>query len=162
VPIAGIATKQPPPIEGGLELSIAQPSELQGRRGRIVVHRWSSTAPRFVALIAHGYGEHARRYAHVAERLVAEGATVYAPDFEGHGRSEGNRAQFESIDDLVDELALASEASRRDHAGMPPSSLGIRSADSPQRASCSVTNRTWWLLCFQDRLLGEIHRSKRC
>ena len=105
-------------------MSIAQPSELQGRRGRIVVHRLSSTAPRFVALIAHGYGEHARRYAHVAERLVAEGATVYAPDFEGHGRSEGNRAQFESIDDLVDELALVYEASRRDYAGMPAVLIG--------------------------------------
>lgn len=105
-------------------MSIGQPTELQGRRGRIVVHRWSSTAPRFVALIAHGYGEHARRYAHVAERLVAEGATVYAPDFEGHGRSEGNRAQFESIDDLVDELALVYEASRRDYAGMPAVLIG--------------------------------------
>jgi len=105
-------------------LSIGQPTELQGRRGRIVVHRWSSTAPRFVALIAHGYGEHAGRYAHVAERLVAEGATVYAPDFEGHGRSDGNRAQFESIDNLVDELALVYEASRRDYSGMPAVIIG--------------------------------------
>ena len=105
-------------------MSIAEPTELEGRRGRIVVHRWSSTAPRFVVLVAHGYGEHAGRYAHVADRLLAEEATVYAPDFEGHGRSDGNRAQFESIDNLVDELALVYEASRRDYSGMPAVIIG--------------------------------------
>jgi alpha-beta hydrolase superfamily lysophospholipase len=106
------------------ELSIAQPTELQGRRGRIVVHRWSSTAPRFVALVAHGYGEHAVRYAHVAERLAAEGAIVFAPDFQGHGHSDGDRAHFESVDDLVDELASVYEASRNARAGMPVVLIG--------------------------------------
>jgi alpha-beta hydrolase superfamily lysophospholipase len=106
------------------ELSIAQPTQLHGRRGRIVVHHWSSPAPTLVALVAHGYGEHAGRYAHVAERLVAEGAAVYAPDFEGHGRSEGDRARFESVDDLVDELASVYEAGRRAHAGMPTVLIG--------------------------------------
>jgi len=87
-------------------MSSAKPIELNGRRGRIVVHRWSTTAPRFVALVAHGYGEHAGRYGHVAERLIAEGATVYAPDFEGHGLSQGDRARFDTVDDLADELAV--------------------------------------------------------
>src|SRR2546423_10789017 len=105
-------------------MSIDQGIEIRGPRGRITVHRWATTAPRFVALIAHGYGEHAGRYAHVAERLVAEGATVYAPDFEGHGRSDGNRAQFESIDNLVDVLTLVYEASRHDYSGMPAVIIG--------------------------------------
>ena len=105
-------------------MSIAQPTELKGRRGRIVVHRWTTAEPRFVALIAHGYGEHAGRYAHVADRLVAEGAIVYAPDFEGHGRSQGDRARFETIDDLVDELASVDESSRRAHPGLPVILLG--------------------------------------
>src|ERR1700716_685015 len=101
------------------QMSTAKPIELHGRRGRIVVHRWSTTAPRFVALVAHGYGEHAGRYGHVAERLVAEGATVYAPDFEGHGLSAGDRARAESVDDLVDELASVYELGRTDHARLP-------------------------------------------
>jgi hypothetical protein len=37
------------------ELSIDQAIEIRGRRGRIAVHRWSATTPRFVALLAHGY-----------------------------------------------------------------------------------------------------------
>src|SRR3979409_428386 len=99
------------------QMSTAKPIELYGRRGGIVVHRWSTTAPRFVALVAHGYGEHARRYGHVAERLVAEGATVYAPDFEGHGLSQGDRARFDTVDDLADELASVDKAARGAHPG---------------------------------------------
>lgn len=100
-------------------MPITQPAEVRGRRGRVVVQRWSpSTQPKFVALVAHGYAEHAGRYAHVAERLVAEGATVYAPDFEGHGHSEGERALFEALDDLVDELASVYAAARLEHPGM--------------------------------------------
>jgi alpha-beta hydrolase superfamily lysophospholipase/predicted ester cyclase len=100
-------------------MSTAKPIELRGRRGRIVVHHWSATSPRFVALVAHGYGEHAGRYRHVAERLIAEGADVYAPDFEGHGRSEGDRPRFENVDDMADELNSVYQAARRAHAGVP-------------------------------------------
>jgi alpha-beta hydrolase superfamily lysophospholipase len=104
-----------------MNVPTAQAIELDGRRGRIAVHRWSSAEPRFVALLAHGYGEHAGRYAHVAERLVTAGAAVYAPDFEGHGLSEGDRAQFDTVDDLVDELASVYDAGRRAHTGLPVS-----------------------------------------
>ena len=105
-------------------MSTAKPIELNGRRGRIAVHRWSTTAPRFVALVAHGYGEHAGRYGHVAERLIAEGATVYAPDFEGHGLSQGDRARFDTVDDLADELASVDKAARDAHPGLPVILLG--------------------------------------
>src|SRR5436853_1198694 len=100
-------------------MSIDQAIEIRGRRGRIAVHHWSAAQPRFVAVLAHGYGEHAGRYAHVAERLVAEGAAVYAPDFEGHGVSEGERARFETVNDLVDELASVYDAAHRAHPGLP-------------------------------------------
>jgi alpha-beta hydrolase superfamily lysophospholipase len=105
-------------------MSIDQAIELRGRRGRIAVHRWSAARPRFVVLLAHGYGEHAGRYTHVAERLVAEGAAVYAPDFEGHGLSEGESARFERVDDLVDELASVDKAGRRAHPGLPAVLIG--------------------------------------
>ena len=41
--------------------------ELAGTRGRVVVRRRDPEgAPRYVVLLAHGYGEHAGRYEHVA------------------------------------------------------------------------------------------------
>jgi len=105
-------------------LQTADSIELRGRRGRVVVYRWSAPKPRFVALIAHGIAEHAGRYRHVAERLVAEGADVFAPDFEGHGLSEGDRALFETIDDLVDELTSVYKAARKAYPGLPVVLIG--------------------------------------
>ncbi len=43
--------------------------------------------PRGVVQIAHGVGEHAGRYRHLAEHLNADGYTVYADDHRGHGRT---------------------------------------------------------------------------
>jgi alpha-beta hydrolase superfamily lysophospholipase len=48
---------------------------------------WPVEHPRAIVQLAHGVGEHARRYAHVAEALNAAGYTVYADDHRGHGQT---------------------------------------------------------------------------
>jgi len=58
---------------------------------RLHAYRWPATAARGTVVIAHGLGEHAGRYAHVAEWLNARGWSVLAPDLRGHGKSEGKR-----------------------------------------------------------------------
>jgi alpha-beta hydrolase superfamily lysophospholipase len=63
-------------------------------------------APRDKVILVHGAAEHGGRYAHVAERLVREGYSVYALDHRGHGRSDGTRAQIDRLDRLVDDLGL--------------------------------------------------------
>src|SRR5213592_1455152 len=102
----------------------AEEFELDGTRGRIVVHRWNVDAPRYVALLSHGYGEHARRYDHVADRLNADGAAVYAPDHHGHGRSDGERALAEDIEGAVSDLHLVAERAGADHPGLPTVLIG--------------------------------------
>ena len=94
-------------------------SELAGARGRIVVHEWANPDARFVVLLAHGYGEHAGRYEHVAQRLVGEGAVVYAPDHLGHGRSEGERAHVDDGEDFSTDLHRVAERAREAHPGLP-------------------------------------------
>jgi alpha-beta hydrolase superfamily lysophospholipase len=93
--------------------------ELKGRRGRVVVHSWSRADPRYVVVIAHGYGEHARRYEAVASRLGEHGAAVYALDHIGHGASDGERGAFESVDDLVADLGAVVERASTQQPGLP-------------------------------------------
>jgi alpha-beta hydrolase superfamily lysophospholipase len=61
-------------------------------------------AARGVVLVAHGLGEHGRRYAHVAERLAGVGLLVVVPDHRGHGRSEGPRAGLKRFADYTDDF----------------------------------------------------------
>jgi alpha-beta hydrolase superfamily lysophospholipase len=95
-----------------------------GTRGTIAVHRWQNPDADYLVVIAHGLGEHAGRYGHVAERLVADGAAVYAPDHYGHGRSEGERAMVDDLHAMVEDLHTVVERARAEHPGLPVVLLG--------------------------------------
>jgi alpha-beta hydrolase superfamily lysophospholipase len=72
---------------------------------RIVYDVWApDTAPRAVVLLAHGFGEHARRYDHVAQRFGEAGLVTYAPDHRGHGRSGGKRVRVSGMSDYTADL----------------------------------------------------------
>src|SRR3954453_13981196 len=98
--------------------------DIAGTRGRIVVHRWEAGDPRYVVLLSPGYGEHARRYDHVAARLNTDGAVVYAPDHYGHGRSDGERALAEDLEGAVADLHLVAERAAGEHPGLPAVLIG--------------------------------------
>lgn len=71
---------------------------------------------RATVLIVHGMGEHAGRYAALAQRLNGWGCAVRAYDQYGHGRSGGPRGGLSRDGRLLDDLALVLDATR---AGMP-------------------------------------------
>ena len=92
--------------------------------------RSSSTAgratatPHAVVQIAHGMGEHAARYARLAEALVDEGYVVYANDHRGHGRTAGDPARHGDLGEagwagLVDDMVGAHRAGPRGVPGHP-------------------------------------------
>ena len=93
-------------------------------RGKLVVHTWDNANPLHIVLLSHGYGEHARRYDHVADALVAAGAVVYAPDHHGHGESEGERALASDLEVAVDDLHLVYEQAQADNPGLPTVLIG--------------------------------------
>jgi alpha-beta hydrolase superfamily lysophospholipase len=105
---------------------MAEPTQhsLSGSAGELIFFEWPNPDAAFIALIAHGYGEHARRYDHVADRLVAEGATVYAPDHLGHGLSEGERALVAEGEALSSDLHQVAEIARGAHSGLPVVLIG--------------------------------------
>jgi alpha-beta hydrolase superfamily lysophospholipase len=48
---------------------------------------WKAAKPKGVVQLAHGLGDHALRYEHVAQALVQAGYSVYADDHRGHGET---------------------------------------------------------------------------
>ncbi|MTI96508.1 MAG: alpha/beta hydrolase [Firmicutes bacterium] len=70
---------------------------------------WYSWLPerqaKAVVLIIHGYGEHARRYGNVINKLVPAGYSVYAFDLRGHGESEGVRGHVDLFSHYVEDTA---------------------------------------------------------
>jgi alpha-beta hydrolase superfamily lysophospholipase len=100
---------------------------------------------RGVLLIAHGLGEHGRRYTHVAERLAEVGLLVAVPDHRGHGRSGGPRAGLKRFADYTDDLHAVARTVGAD--GRPTFVLGH---------SMGGTIALEYALQYQDELSGLV------
>ena len=74
---------------------------IDGQHGRINVREWPDEHAQWLAVLAHGYGEHIGRYNHVAEAFRQAGAAVVGPDHQGHGTSEGERVGIEDFEDVI-------------------------------------------------------------
>ena len=127
---------------------------LSGSHGTVYLHRWSAAVPTFGVVLAHGYGEHAGRYAHVAARLVAEGATVIAPDHFGHGRSAGARAYATSLEPMVDDLQAAAALLRSEHPELPLVLIGHSMGGILATRLAQRDPRAWTALVLSGPAIG--------
>lgn len=92
---------------------------------RIVYDVWTpDTEPRGVVVLAHGLGEHARRYDHVAERFGQAGLITYALDHRGHGRSGGKRVRLKRIDEYTGDFDTLVKIAAAEHPDLPRVVLG--------------------------------------
>jgi alpha-beta hydrolase superfamily lysophospholipase len=96
----------------------------------IAYYRWRAQGKAAaIVQIAHGMGEHALRYAHVAEFLNQAGFHVYANDHRGHGRTAKGR---ESLGDfgnggwngLVADMVTLTRMARTREGRLPAILLG--------------------------------------
>jgi alpha-beta hydrolase superfamily lysophospholipase len=93
---------------------------LTGHAGSLHARRWSPDGdPSYVVLLCHGYGEHLGRYEHVAARLTADGAVVYAQDHLGHGESDGERVLITDFEKVVEDFHLLQERAVEENPGLP-------------------------------------------
>lgn len=88
------------------------------------VREWPNPKADWIALLAHGYGEHIGRYDHVADALHAAGAAVFGPDHEGHGRSAGEQALIADFDAVIDDLHAVAVRAGKKHPGRPVVLIG--------------------------------------
>jgi alpha-beta hydrolase superfamily lysophospholipase len=107
-----------------VKVAAARDWTFAGIQGDIIARQWPHDAPRYVALLAHGYGEHIGRYEHVADILVRHGAAVYGPDHMGHGRSAGERVLIADFEEVVTDLHTVEDRARADHPGVPVVLIG--------------------------------------
>ncbi|WUU94269.1 lysophospholipase [Actinoallomurus sp. NBC_01490] len=98
--------------------------DFTGARERITAREWPADSPRWVALLAHGYGEHIGRYEYVADTLLRHGAVVYGPDHLGHGKSDGERVLVHDFEEVVADLHTVEEHARERHPGLPVVLIG--------------------------------------
>lgn len=89
-------------------MSAAEERQFRGAHGETIVYdvyRPDEGEPRAVVVIAHGMGEHGRRYRHVVDALTGAGYLVAVPDHLGHGRSGGARMRIIRFSQYTDDLA---------------------------------------------------------
>lgn len=91
----------------------------------IVYDVWTpDTPPKAVVVLAHGLGEHARRYDHVVARLAEAGLATYALDHRGHGRSGGKRVVVRDITEFTGDFDTLVGIASRAHPGLKRIVLG--------------------------------------
>ena len=78
----------------------------------LYLHDWTIDSPKAAVALLHGYGEHAGRYAHVAEVFNARGISVTAVDLRGHGRSPGTRGHVDRFNDYYLDATAALDTAR--------------------------------------------------
>jgi alpha-beta hydrolase superfamily lysophospholipase len=91
----------------------------------IVYDVWTpDTEPRGVVVLAHGYGEHARRYDHVGKRFADAGLVTYALDHRGHGRSGGRRVRVRQMSEFVADFRSVVTIATAEHPDLTRIMLG--------------------------------------
>ncbi|KZS86192.1 alpha/beta hydrolase [Mycobacterium persicum] len=91
----------------------------------IVYDVWTpDIAPKAVVVLAHGLGEHARRYDHVAQRFGEAGLVTYALDHRGHGRSGGKRVLVRDISEYTTDFDTLVGIATRENPGLKRIVLG--------------------------------------
>ncbi len=95
---------------------------------RIVYDTWTpelaGADPKGVVILSHGFGEHARRYDHVARRFGAAGLVTYVLDHRGHGRSGGKRVRVKDVSEYTGDFATLVGIAGREYPGVPKIVLG--------------------------------------
>lgn len=102
--------------KGSCDMGESTQWTIDGQRGHISVREWPNEHALWLAVLAHGYGEHIGRYDHVAQALRQASAAVVGPDYRGHGTSDGERAVIEDFEEVITDLHAVTLGSNKSKA----------------------------------------------
>lgn len=110
--------RTPPPVQ-----------TLRAQDGVDLAYRYYPAAGPSIAILIHGSAGQSLGMHALAQSLVAQGVTVYAPDIRGHGAS-GRRGDIAYIGQLEEDLAGLSRQIRATHPGQPITLVGFSAGGS--------------------------------
>ncbi len=85
-----------------------------------IIHQWEpDTEPIAQVLLLHGYAEYAQRYLPLIASLCEASMRVLAPDYVGHGLSDGLRGYIPKIEIAVDDTVKVLDGMISEHADIP-------------------------------------------
>jgi alpha-beta hydrolase superfamily lysophospholipase len=118
---------------------------------KIFTRTWNPEGdPRAVIVLVHGFNAHSGYFQWAAKQFAAQGLAVYALDWPGRGRSEGERYYINALADVVADIDTLVDQAQAQHPGLPVFLLGHSAGGV---ASCIYT------LEHQDKLAGLICES---
>jgi alpha-beta hydrolase superfamily lysophospholipase len=79
---------------------------------------------RGVVVLSHGFNSHSGYYLWVAEQLLASGLSVYALDYRGRGKSDGERYYVDKFSEYQGDLDMTVKLARSREPGLPIFILG--------------------------------------
>jgi len=92
---------------------------------KIFVRSWRpEKSSRAVIVLSHGFNSHSGYYLWAAEQLLASGLSVYALDYRGRGKSDGERYYVEKFSEYQGDLDQTVKLARSREAGLPVFVLG--------------------------------------
>jgi acylglycerol lipase len=92
---------------------------------RIFTRCWMPEGtPRGIIVLSHGFNSHSGYYLWAAEQLLASGLAVYALDYRGRGKSDGERYFVESFSEYQSDLDMTVQRARSLAPGLPLFILG--------------------------------------
>jgi alpha-beta hydrolase superfamily lysophospholipase len=91
----------------------------EGASGKVYYRHWAAPEPVAALAFLHGYGEHTGLYHRYAAELRAHGVELWALDQVGHGLSEGERGDIDSLDALVENASRLVSLVEQQRPGLP-------------------------------------------
>ena len=92
---------------------------LEGRNIKIAGYHYACENPNHVVVLIHGIGEHAGRFARVADHFNKEGIAVVSMDLRGHGRTEGKRGHCAPRAEVLKDIDALIEYTQKLYPGVP-------------------------------------------
>jgi len=99
---------------------------LDGAGGlKIFMRSWRpEQLPRGVIVLSHGFNSHSGYYLWAAEQLLGSRLSVYALDYRGRGKSDGERYYIDKFSEYQGDLDMVVKLARQREPGLPVYILG--------------------------------------